>query len=331
MNKSTVEMACKWASIVLVIASIIMMFTGWMSVNKRYKDRFVDALRDAKKSFNIDKDDIEEAEEQLEDLGVDINLKKIVKQTKGIWNALKDASISPSDVAFTGPTILDITKTLEDVEDEMPSYLLTNDWDEFMDMIDQIKGGIIALIILFYLTIVVDVVVVILHIRNKAQVGITPIVLNLIWWITMGVTTHKINMYAEDEIGRTVVELTASPFWAMLFAVAAAAIWMFRDKIVAFSMSKIGVSGVNIPISTAEVSGGKKCPTCGKILKDDAVFCPGCGNRFEEIEKKTQIYSINSTTEIEDKKEGEGKALCSNCGAELAAEAVFCPKCGAKR
>lgn len=342
MNKNTVGMACKWTSVVLVFLSLAMFFTGWLSLRGGYKDEFKDRFREVKKSLNVDKDQIEQAEEELEEYGVEINLKKLIKQTKGIFDMLKDGEISPSEIAITGPTILDWVKAMEEIEDEMPSYLLGNEMDEIMDMVEQVKGGMTALIVLFCVTIVVGVLVIALHIMDKPFIGISPVIFSVIWWIVLGIASHKINEYTEDELGRALFELTPSPIWAFLFAVLAAAIWMFRDTIVSIVLTKSGVVSTGVPVTSGMTPGeavpnGKKCPTCGKILKAEAVFCPACGNKFEEPEEKrvdiaddkTRIYSRN--TEEEANKEEPVKITCGNCGAELAAEAMFCPKCGAKR
>lgn len=58
-------------------------------------------------------------------------------------------------------------------------------------------------------------------------------------------------------------------------------------------------------ISTAK-NGGKACPKCGKANKKTNKFCAYCG---------TEMNSI---------------LHCTECGAELDADAAFCPSCGKK-
>ncbi|WP_300457955.1 SPFH domain-containing protein [Desulfobacula sp.] len=49
-----------------------------------------------------------------------------------------------------------------------------------------------------------------------------------------------------------------------------------------------------------------KCPDCGKVIPQDAGFCPFCGHQILILEK------------------------CAACGKNLSLNAVFCPQCGTK-
>ncbi|MDO4519640.1 MAG: zinc ribbon domain-containing protein, partial [Eubacteriales bacterium] len=64
---------------------------------------------------------------------------------------------------------------------------------------------------------------------------------------------------------------------------------------------------------------GKKCPECGAVLSEDALFCFNCGARVEEPQK-TESYISN----------GEANKKCSNCGNVLVDDALFCNFCGTK-
>ncbi|MGN1099516.1 MAG: SPFH domain-containing protein [Christensenellales bacterium] len=55
-----------------------------------------------------------------------------------------------------------------------------------------------------------------------------------------------------------------------------------------------------------EKLGSKVCPNCGATVKASAKFCPECGQKIGEKKK------------------------CSECGAEVKAGAKFCPECGNK-
>lgn len=58
----------------------------------------------------------------------------------------------------------------------------------------------------------------------------------------------------------------------------------------------------------------KKCPNCGKELKDEAKFCGGCGYKFQ----------------VSNPENKEEKLTCPNCGNVLKPGAKFCGKCGTK-
>ena len=54
----------------------------------------------------------------------------------------------------------------------------------------------------------------------------------------------------------------------------------------------------------------KTCPKCGKEVNDNAKFCGGCGNKFQEV--------------------AAGGPVCPKCGNQLKPGAKFCGKCGTK-
>ncbi len=49
-----------------------------------------------------------------------------------------------------------------------------------------------------------------------------------------------------------------------------------------------------------------KCSNCGKLIPEEALFCPFCGQKVEKVKK------------------------CKVCGYELKEDFAFCPKCGSK-
>jgi len=52
----------------------------------------------------------------------------------------------------------------------------------------------------------------------------------------------------------------------------------------------------------------KQCPSCGKTIPSDAVFCPACGSRLTG-------------------EKAVGKK-CPSCGAAMEVDAIFCASCG---
>ena len=59
-----------------------------------------------------------------------------------------------------------------------------------------------------------------------------------------------------------------------------------------------------------------KCPHCGKLLPDHAVFCGKCGKAITVSKMSTPIPPEPQNT------------VCSNCGSPLSADAAFCSICG---
>ena len=61
----------------------------------------------------------------------------------------------------------------------------------------------------------------------------------------------------------------------------------------------------------------KTCPSCKKVLKDEAKFCGGCGYKFPVAAPAAKAPASSGAT-------------CPQCGNQLKPGAKFCGKCGAK-
>ncbi len=81
-----------------------------------------------------------------------------------------------------------------------------------------------------------------------------------------------------------------------------------------------------------------KCPTCGVDVPDDAVFCPSCGTRKQQLESLCPscqtpvtpgaVFCSNCGKSVANPK--PDKAVCPACGSEVKPGAAFCPGCGNK-
>ena len=95
--------------------------------------------------------------------------------------------------------------------------------------------------------------------------------------------------------------------------------------------------GFGAPAATApqaEAPTSIPCPGCGKSLPANAKFCSDCGTKIERLADNEMICPACG------EKTSKGKFCCqcgaplvpkcSNCGAEVAIGAKFCPECGTK-
>ena len=310
MSKNLISNVCKYLSIVLVVISTVMLFFGSLTVADKSERREIQkSLKSTDKRLDVDRDEIEELQDYLDELDIDIDAKAFVKKAKKALNAVKDAKIAPSEIAALGP---DVVKLADEFSDEDGwSYYMGYRFYEAVEAVDDAKAGVIALIVLFYLTVIAAIVVIVLHITNSKLPGASVVFFNLVWLIIMGVASAKINSYTYNEldIDDKVVKITGAPVWAFILAFLAMLIWMFKDNICAkFTESIINDHKMGLPA-------GKVCPNCGKQLSEGALFCSGCGTKFEEnfvkIEKSVRV-------------------ICSNCGTELDPDVAFCPNCGSK-
>ncbi len=70
---------------------------------------------------------------------------------------------------------------------------------------------------------------------------------------------------------------------------------------------------------------GSFCSKCGAPTEADALFCPKCGTKYDDV-PATEVQQADGAEEEHEEK----GVFCSKCGAELEEDAVFCPKCGTK-
>jgi len=74
------------------------------------------------------------------------------------------------------------------------------------------------------------------------------------------------------------------------------------------------------------------CSECGADVPSEATVCPKCGEKFDGETAEQQKEEAKEPTPAKPKKaEPYGDTfVCSECGAEVLAEATKCPKCGEK-
>lgn len=313
MNKNTIPNIYKWLCTLLVAVSVLLICTGGLTVaDKDSRRSLKKEMKETLREMDVDNKDIKKLQEQLDNWNIDINAKKIIKQLQNIAKTFSDAKISTFELAVNGPSLLSFTDEMEDYARLGSMFgVIPN---SVMDTIDDARTVIWFGIILFYVTVVVGIVTVILHIANKKSPGVLYTVISLIWMISLAVASHKINVMGEDELylDEDLVAITSGVVWAFILAALACMLWIFRDTILGMIGKFTGVSYVTSAVSVSD----NVCPNCGKVLGPNAVFCTGCGTRF---------------TPPEPAADDEDKSLfCPNCGAAVTSDSDFCTKCGTK-
>lgn len=316
MSKSVVKNVCKWLSVVFVVLAVVMLFRGSLTVaDKDARKDLQKSLKSAEKDMKIDKDELEDLQDSLDEMDIDIDAKKMVKQAQKAIKVVKDAKIAPSEIASAGPSIVSLAGELSD--NESLGYLIGRQYEDVFESIEQFRGAMIALIVLFYVSIIAGIIVIVLHVTGNKLPGVSVAVLSLIWWIIMGAASVGINSYVYNEldVDEKIVRITAAPVWGFIFALIAMLIWIFKDKIAdAIGSGEMAAVAMEKPA----VSGGKVCPNCGKALSEGALFCSGCGTKFE-------------AAPVAEEPAAPAKVFCANCGTELEEGTLFCPNCGTKR
>lgn len=68
------------------------------------------------------------------------------------------------------------------------------------------------------------------------------------------------------------------------------------------------------------IQGIKICPSCGKRLTLDSVYCNKCGTKTDDYDSNTDT-SVSSKLTI---------VKCRECGSDNTSDTIFCTNCGAK-
>ncbi len=320
MNKNTIPLIYKWLCVLLVVLSILLISLGGITIADKDSRRTVKkGMKEVLNEIDFSSKEIKEFQEQLDNWGIDINAKKILKQVQKLAKTISDATVSTLELAINGPDVISFAEEAEDYA--RIGSLVGVIPKSVIESIEDTRAGIWFGVILFYLTMVTGIVTIILHIANKKQPGVVFAILQLVWLIALGAISHNLNVMAEDELylDDELVTISAGPVWAFILALLACLLWMFKDSI----LGAIGwMTGVSYASSAAVVS-GNVCPNCGKVLGPNAMFCTGCGSKFTPPVPVKAPVSAAPTADNDNR-------FCPNCGAAVTSDSDFCTQCGTK-
>ncbi len=331
MNNKIVSTIIQWLCVTLVIISVVTLFTGGLTVaDKDIRKSMKKEMKSALKQLDAAEDELKDAQEELDDFGIEINAKKLFNQVKSFVEVFQDATLSPFEVAKSGPRIISLINELE--ENSKLSRLIGFIDNDVMDVLEDSTGGLIFGVILFYLTVLAGIITVILHALNKRPAGISFTVLMLAWLITIGVAVSKMNNYGYDELylDDKILTVTASPVWGFILALLAMLLWVFKDLI-----AKLigGVAPVTAAYSSSAPA-ANVCPSCGKVLREGAIFCTGCGAKFTPPTPANAPVAPTPAAPAPAPAPApaadDGMKVCHSCGARIPADSDFCTQCGTK-
>ncbi|MCR4596558.1 MAG: zinc ribbon domain-containing protein [Lachnospiraceae bacterium] len=330
MNQKTVSNICKYVSALLAALVIVMLFRGFLTIADR--DDKKDAIKGVKSALSdfkrLDEDDIEDFQDELDDYDIDLNAKRLISQVKGFLTILKDGEVSPYEIAVNTPSVISLANEMEEY-DELAYFM---DYDDIIYEMENVKGGLIALMILFVVTVIVGVLVVIMHVSGKKMAGILLTVLSFVWFVITCVAAYKINDFAEYELDYDdkFVKITGAPVWALIFAVLAMLIWIYRDKITGFFAGSGAATQMQAYGAAIGQNTGIKCPNCGQMLNAGAVFCTNCGERFDSQAASAAPATPATPAQAATPVAPAAGKVCPNCQAVLSDDSEFCTNCGTK-
>ena len=334
MNEKNIKLICKWVSVILVLLSMLVLLGGGMKIAdkkdlRKFKKEMGKGIPYVGRIEDLDEDDIDDLQDMFDEFEIDLDAERLVKYSQKTMDVIDDGKISIREAVSVLPTMKKMIKALEDNEE------ISEDFDEEdFEIIEKIKSACTLIVFAFYMTLIIGMAVIVLHVIDNKLPGISITVINIIWVIAIGAAVSKANIFLEDEMEADpgFFKMTAGPVWGVIFALMALLLWMFKDKIAKELIER----GISVPTihpaigniysantNTRDVNAAK-CQNCGNILNPGAVFCPSCGTKYEAPQETVQTEESNS-------EKAQSAEYCPNCGAEFDSDAIFCGNCGYKK
>lgn len=364
MTNNGIGAICKWLSIILVALSATLMFAGAVKfTEKEIIDEFSEGLPDMERQINSTINELRSDWDDLEyvaaDLGISYNkMEDIAEEFIDLMedsgdligkasDVVSDGRISASEMAVMMPKSLSIQKKFKESELMSLARLAGANPDALFgdsELLENSKTFGILCLILFYLTLVVAVIVIILHIRDKSLPGVSIVIINLAWMILWIVMKNKVNDFISYDLGYDydVMKITAAPVWALILSLLAMVLWLVRNNASPVYAARPAAGRTSRPARSGAYGGVpvKKmaardpnaivCGNCGNTLRPGAVFCPACGTKYTAPAAPARpiqpaVYQADNTVGV------TRSSVCPNCGAQLDSDAMFCGECGYKR
>ncbi|MCR4685203.1 MAG: zinc ribbon domain-containing protein [Lachnospiraceae bacterium] len=313
MNRSVVSTISKWLCVAFVAISVLLLLSGSITIeDKSDRKAFTKSMKNDLKDLNSKETNkqIKEWQKGADDEDIDFDFRKFFDRVEKTMKMISDGTVSPFELGTTGPSMIAMINSVvnnEDLED-----LYVPDEDDIEEL-ENYKGVMVYGIILFYLTLVVGIVVIILHIVNNKLPGFSFAVVELIMLISLSVMAK--GDFLMESMDDNDLVLTGAPVWAFILALLNVGLWLFKDKL----LDLIFGPEVN---TAATIT----CPSCGKALRPGVAFCTNCGEKFAPAPAApAPAPAAPAPAPV-----APAKVVCTNCGAEIVGDSDFCTQCGTK-
>ena len=137
MNLKTKYLIEKIGSCLCLAIAVMLLFSGWITIRSgEYRREIRREIKNFGSEFEeVEKDDIEEAQEELDDMGIDINVNSIYKSVNKLYKSVKDVALSPKEIIGILPVVNKLSKMMEELEDSpMGGFgMMSGDMEEIVD------------------------------------------------------------------------------------------------------------------------------------------------------------------------------------------------------
>ena len=309
-----------WIQIVVIALSIIMIFTGFVTfksdtIKWKVKSTSQKALSQVER---LDLDEIEDAVDDLQDLGIYVSPSKAIKAVKQVCKILKDGKFSPVELGImSGAYIVAGADKIRAVEDVLYSGINVK-YARFLEALSDaiVMMVIVAIISVVYL--VISIIALIKKLQNNdtilyvyAGTGIVLTIFNLIL-VSKFNSAFETIAYDYNYGWGNLFAVTFTSFLPLIFGVCTIVLRVFGGQIGTVPYMKLGNASVPRasmnPKPVVPAGDTVTCPTCGGQVSRNSKFCPACGGTIQ----------------------AEPMHVCPNCHAQIGEDTTFCPSCGAK-
>ncbi len=275
MSKTRVNII-RYISILMLVLSVFFFFHDWIGIkekNSEYKHvkNAISRMRDVVDQLKDDR-----AEDEIDDLDLEFNSRELYDEAKDFVYRLKDMALSPMEIIESNTIIGWMADLIDEVR------ILRS--DEAETFFRAARKAIPIFRVLFYMTIVINIIYIILRLTGRRVMGIVPFLLALFWLIMIiaGVRWLNRQLYEVDAFDeKEVFSVFIAPYLYFLFSLLSLVL-----GVISFCFTKKVPQGVGYNVSPSfayrKSSGGKStryCKNCGAQLNGAAKFCERCGSR----------------------------------------------------
>lgn len=302
---------------VLLITSFIMFGKGWLTFesSRMRRDVTKEVTDLLSQSEDISQSDWDTLNDYLADYDLDISAEELVEKEIDVFNALKDAEISPKEAV----TIITCASWLGEKANR---YLGIEVNQEYQKAISKLKIYSIILQALYYITILMFWAAIVALVTCHGIGTYFYSIMAVIQFVFFAVLRTRTNTFMERGLSAVGISVTGGnlamrfctpAFIALICAIVSSIFWTIL--LVISKRERARIPGVKILLEKIAKGGedrkilpkGQVC-LCGAKLDKNDKFCPVCGRKVIEKAPNT----------------------CIKCGAALEPDSMFCAECGTK-
>lgn len=215
----------KIASVVLIVMSGVTLLLGWVKFSSKsmLDEIFFDSWNDLDTIQTEYAEELKELGDELKSVGINVTPNEMLKSMTNVTHMLRDGSVSPFELATRFNKFISVSKKMSKLTDEQKQYIPVDVLGLYGEGYEEVYTIIGIYKLVFWATIIIYLIYIVLRIMEKRNLGITLIVIQLLWLFFTILMVGAIN----DSAG-AIVELTIVPFVSLVCLIASTALWAIK-------------------------------------------------------------------------------------------------------